>query len=59
MEIIISDRHEIFRLYRSICSDCKHLDQVYFTCVAFPEGIPDGMLSGEPGLGCDFFGVHH
>lgn len=47
MDIILSDRHQIYRPYRSICGDCRYFDEVTFTCAAFPEEIPDSVLTGD------------
>jgi hypothetical protein len=30
-----------------ICSGCKNFDRVDGNCTAFPDGIPDEILSGE------------
>jgi len=30
-----------------ICSSCKHFDRADGNCTAFPDGIPDEILSGE------------
>lgn len=29
-----------------ICSSCKHFDRIEGNCKAFPDGIPDEILSG-------------
>jgi len=29
------------------CADCKHLDENPGGCPAFPQGVPDEILSGE------------
>lgn len=31
----------------SVCNGCKHFDVFEYTCPAFPEGIPDKLLTGE------------
>jgi len=33
--------------YRSGCTRCKHFDSLGFICPAFPNAIPDGLLSGK------------
>lgn len=44
---IINDRHELMNVYSSQCTFCKHFKEDEYSCVAFPAGIPDGLLSGE------------
>jgi hypothetical protein len=43
-EVTLDDRHEVFSIYQSQCSYCKHFKDGY-TCVAFPKAIPDTLLS--------------
>ena len=31
----------------SVCNKCKHFDSFEYICLAFPNGIPDELLSGE------------
>ena len=42
---ILDDRHELLNLYLSQCARCKHFDN--YTCAAFPDGIPEKLLTGE------------
>lgn len=44
---ILDDRHEIFSRYTSSCSLCKYFEEKYYACKAFPDGIPEKILSGE------------
>lgn len=44
---VLDDRHEIFSIYSSSCSLCKFFEKKHYTCAAFPNGIPDDILSGE------------
>ena len=34
-------------ILQPICFDCKHFDIEKSTCAAFPNQIPDEILSGE------------
>lgn len=44
----IDYKHEIYRVYSSPCTRCKNnFDNEKFTCLAFPEGIPDKILEGS------------
>lgn len=44
----IDDRHQDYNLYQASCSTCsQRFDSIYFTCRAFPGGIPDDILSGD------------
>ena len=43
----IDDRHEVFRMYESQCTTCKHFHADDYYCRAFPDGIPDSILSGK------------
>jgi hypothetical protein len=29
------------------CLSCKHIHKGYFTCAAFPKGIPDKIFTGK------------
>jgi len=44
---IIDDRNEIYRVYSSSCTICKHFKYSEFNCIAFPKGIPDEILTGK------------
>lgn len=43
----INDRMEYFNMYKSQCATCIHYDWDTYTCKAFPEEIPDELLSGD------------
>ena len=43
---VIDDRHEIFNIYGSQCSKCKHFEEWDYFCPAYQNGIPDELLSG-------------
>ncbi len=43
----INDRHEFLNLYASQCPKCVHFNWDSCTCNAFPDEIPDNILSGE------------
>ena len=43
----IDDRHELFNMYASQCAFCKYFVEDDYYCKAFPDGIPDAILSGE------------
>lgn len=44
----IDHKHEIYKVYSSSCTRCKNkFDNEAFTCLAFPEGIPDKILEGR------------
>ncbi|MDP2334861.1 MAG: cytoplasmic protein [Bacteroidota bacterium] len=47
MGYVLDDRNEVFRVYESICNKCKHFNIFEFTCLAFPEGIPNEVLAGK------------
>jgi hypothetical protein len=44
---VLDDRHQVFDVYSSPCSICKHFQRDDFYCPAYPEGIPDSLLSGK------------
>lgn len=44
---IIDDRNEIYKVYLSKCTICKHFEYSKFKCLAFQDGIPDEILSGD------------
>jgi hypothetical protein len=46
-KVILNDRAIHFAMYNSLCAYCKHLNEGRYTCVAFPESIPDNLLSAE------------
>ena len=46
-QVIIDDRHEILGLYTSQCANCKHFEEWDYFCAAYPNGIPDNLLSGK------------
>jgi len=43
----IDDGNEIYQVYSSKCTICKRFNYSEFNCVAFPNGIPEIILSGE------------
>lgn len=43
----LDDRHEILNLYGSQCARCKHFHEEDYYCLAYPDGIPDELLSGK------------
>ena len=43
----LDDRHEVFSLYRSQCSICKHFVNGSYSCAAYPGGIPESLLDGS------------
>lgn len=43
----LDDRHEIFKPYSSQCGNCKLFSMDGYCCPAFPDGIPDELISGE------------
>jgi hypothetical protein len=45
-KFILDDRHEVFNIYKSQCSFCKHYLGNY-TCPAFPDELPDNLMTGE------------
>lgn len=45
-DLILNDKHEIFNNYKSQCATCKRFDIFKYTCAAFPEGVPDSLLTG-------------
>lgn len=42
----LDDKHEVYMIYSSSCTLCKHFKKEEFKCAAFPEGIPDEILLG-------------
>lgn len=44
---ILDDRHELFDMYLSPCATCKHFNKDDYYCPAYPDGIPDELLSGK------------
>jgi hypothetical protein len=46
-ETVLNDRHELFKMYSSVCGKCKHLNIFNLNCPAFPKGIPDNLLEGK------------
>lgn len=44
---IIDDRHEVLSLYGSNCANCIHFEDWDYFCAAYPDGIPDELLSGK------------
>lgn len=47
MKNIIDDRHELLSTYQSDCAKCKHFNNETYACPAFPEAIPNKLLTGE------------
>ena len=45
--MILDDRCHWFDRYASSCGTCKHFRRDDFYCLAYPDGIPDELLSGE------------
>lgn len=45
-EYILDDRHELFS-FGSDCATCFFFNLNHFSCIAFPEGIPENILSGK------------
>ena len=43
----LDDRHEILDSYDLQCSLCKHFHGDDYYCPAYPDGIPDELLSGK------------
>lgn len=44
----IDFKHEIYMVYTSLCTLCRNrFDKKKYTCLAFPDGIPDEILRGE------------
>lgn len=43
----LDDRHEIFNMYKSQCSQCQYFQRDGYCCVAFPEQIPEEILLGD------------
>lgn len=43
----LDDRHEIYQPYSSQCGNCKLFNIDGYCCPAFPDGIPDKLLTGE------------
>lgn len=41
------DGHSDYRPYMADCTTCKWFDNSNFVCDAYPDGIPDRILSGE------------
>jgi hypothetical protein len=47
IENCLDDRHQIYFIYKSVCTHCKYFEYKYYSCEAFPNGIPNNILSGE------------
>lgn len=47
MNEIINDKHLIYSVYESVCSNCKYFNVETFKCKAFPKDIPNILLKGE------------
>ena len=45
--LILDDRCHILDWFTSSCSSCKHFRRDDFYCSAYPDGIPDELLSGK------------
>lgn len=40
-------KFDVYKVYSSVCTRCKHFNLIEKNCRAFPVGIPDKLLSGE------------
>ena len=45
--MILDDRCHLYDPYTSSCGSCKHFRKDDFYCPAYPDGIPDELLSGK------------
>ncbi len=45
---VLDGKQMVFRPFKSQCGNCEHfLDMGDCNCEAYPEGIPDALLTGE------------
>lgn len=44
---ILDDRHEIYSIYTSSCTHCRHFNSGKYICTIYPGGIPFDILGGE------------
>lgn len=43
---ILDYKHAVRNVYLSQCTFCKYIKEDGYSCTAFPDGIPDDLLSG-------------
>ena len=44
---VLDDRHEIYSIYTSSCTHCRHFNNEEYACAIYPAGIPFDILEGE------------
>ena len=45
--ITIDKNYSEYNTFKSKCSECKHFDVSYISCLAFQENIPKDFLNGN------------
>lgn len=51
---VLNDMHQIFNIYKSQCAKCALFEDYRYRCKAFPDAIPEDLLSGESHKCVDF-----